>query len=82
MGNENLTIEELVHVLVQNSGSDLHISAGARPKIRVHGSLIDTDYDILDPETTQRLMYSVIDNEQVTRLKRIGNWIYPLVFKA
>lgn len=70
MANENLTIEELVHLLVQLGGSDLHVTAGARPKIRISGSLKDTQHDILDAETTQRLVYSILDSEQVSRFEK------------
>lgn len=78
MSNEHLTIEELARVLVENDGSDVHITAGSRPKIRIHGELLDTNYDILDPETTQRLLYSVLDNEQVARFEK--NWELDLSF--
>lgn len=76
--NEGLTIEEMVHLLVKNGGSDLHLSAGARPKIRVDGKLLDTEWDILDPETTQRLLYSILDNEQIARFEK--NWELDLSF--
>lgn len=70
MANENLTIEELVHLLVQLGGSDLHITAGARPKIRINGILKDTQHELLDAETTQRLIYSILDNEQIARFEK------------
>ncbi len=76
--NESLTIEELVHLLVKQGGSDLHLSAGARPKIRIDGKLLDTEYDILDPETTQRLLYSILDNEQIARFEK--SWELDLSF--
>ena len=39
MGGRNgmVTIEELVQQLVERGGSDLHISAGAPPMIRING---------------------------------------------
>ena len=78
MGNESLTIEELVHLLVERGGSDLHITAGSRPKLRLDGVLYDTDHDIFDPETTQRLLYSILDNEQIARFEK--NWELDLSF--
>ncbi|MBI4616312.1 MAG: type IV pilus twitching motility protein PilT [Planctomycetes bacterium] len=65
-----ITIEELVQILVQRGGSDLHITAGSRPKIRVDGKLQDTEHDILDPETTQKIIYSILDNEQIARFEK------------
>jgi twitching motility protein PilT len=65
-----VTIEELVQQLVERGGSDLHISAGAPPMIRINGSLVSTEQEVLDPETTQRLIYSILDNEQILRFER------------
>ncbi len=78
MGNETLTIEDLVNLMVQRGGSDLHISAGSKPKIRVNGKLIDTEHDVLDPITTQRLLFSVLDNDQIARFQQ--NWELDLSF--
>ena len=35
-----ITIEELLTILVQRKGSDLHLSAGSPPKIRIDGKLV------------------------------------------
>jgi len=65
-----LSIEELLTVMVQRGGSDLHISAGAPPKIRVDGVLVNTEHDMLTPDTTQELIYSFLSNEQVAVFER------------
>ncbi len=65
-----LSIEELLTLMVNNGGSDLHISAGASPKIRVDGSLISTDHGVLTPEATQVLAYSFLSNEQIANFER------------
>lgn len=70
MPNENLTIEELVALLLARKASDLHISAGSRPKLRVFGKLQDTEHDVLDAKTTKRLLYSVLDDEQIARFEQ------------
>jgi len=64
------TIEELIREMVERNGSDLHITAGARPKIRVFGQLVDTDHDVLSPEDSQRLVYSLLGSEQVARFEK------------
>jgi twitching motility protein PilT len=65
-----ITVEELLQQLVERGGSDLHITAGSPPKIRIDGKLISTEHNVLDPETAQKLVYSVLDNEQVARFER------------
>jgi twitching motility protein PilT len=65
-----VTIEELVQQLVERGGSDLHISAGAPPMIRINGKLISTEQEVLDGESTKKLVYSILDNEQILRFER------------
>src|SRR5690606_17850276 len=67
---EMVSIEELVQQLVERGGSDLHISAGAPPMIRVSGRLVATEQEVLDAETTQKLVYSILDNEQILRFEK------------
>ncbi|MEO0479249.1 MAG: type IV pilus twitching motility protein PilT [Planctomycetota bacterium] len=63
-------MEELLNLMVQRGGSDLHLSVGAPPKIRVDGRLIDTEHDLLTPEVTKKLVYSVIGPDQVAKLEK------------
>ena len=65
-----VSMEELLNLMVQRGGSDLHISVGAPPKIRVDGKLIDTDYENLVPEATKKLVYSVIGPDQVAKFEK------------
>lgn len=65
-----VTIEELVQQLVERHGSDLHISAGAPPMIRINGKLVSMEQEVLDPDVTKKLIYSILDNEQILRFER------------
>lgn len=65
-----VTIEDLVQQLVERGGSDLHISAGSPPMIRVNGRLVATGSEILDPESTRKLIYSILDNEQILKFEK------------
>ncbi len=65
-----VTLEELLQQLVERGGSDLHISAGAPPKIRIDGKLISVDTEILDSEQSQKLVYSVLDNDQIAHFEK------------
>ncbi len=65
-----VSIEDLVQQLVERGGSDLHISAGSPPMIRVNGRLVSTEQDVLDADSTQKLVYSILDNDQILRFER------------
>jgi len=52
-----VSLEELVQQLVERGGSDLHLSAGSPPMMRINGRLVGTDSEVLDPETSKKLIY-------------------------
>jgi twitching motility protein PilT len=63
-------IEELLQIMVQRGGSDLHITAGAPPKVRVDGSLVSTEHEVLAPDMTKKIVYSVLTSEQIAKFER------------
>ncbi|MCA9315884.1 MAG: type IV pilus twitching motility protein PilT [Planctomycetes bacterium] len=65
-----VTIEELLQILVAQGGSDLHISAGSPPKVRVDGHLYDTEHDPMRPEATKTLIYSFLTSDQIARFEK------------
>ncbi len=65
-----VSMEELLNLMVQRGGSDLHISVGAPPKIRIDGKLVDTEYEPLMPESTKKLVYSVVSPDQVAKFEK------------
>lgn len=64
------TIEELLQILVDRRGSDLHISAGSEPKIRVDGHLHGTEHGMLRPDDTKSLVYSFLTADQIARFEQ------------
>ena len=39
-----ISIEELLNVAAEHNASDVHITVGVPPKMRVNGDLLDMDY--------------------------------------
>ncbi|MFN0154550.1 MAG: type IV pilus twitching motility protein PilT, partial [Gaiella sp.] len=55
---------------VQMRASDLHVTAGSHPAVRVHGHIeLLTDYPVLDPEVTRELVYRITTTEQQKQLE-------------
>ena len=73
-----VSMEELLNLMVQRGGSDLHLSVGAPPKIRIDGRLQDTEFPILTPEVCKKLIYSVLSPDQVAKFEK--NWEIDLSF--
>jgi len=63
-------IEELLQIMVQRGGSDLHVTAGSPPKIRVDGALVSTEHDILGADGTKKIIYSVLTAEQIAKFEK------------
>src|SRR5215211_8975596 len=63
------TLPELLKTLVDNNGSDLHITTNTPPQIRVHGHLAPLDLPALGPAETKALAYSVLTDAQKKRFE-------------
>lgn len=63
------TIVDYLHALVKTDGSDLHLSVGIPPAIRVSGELHHLQADILTPESLYQLLMSVLTDSQRAKLE-------------
>jgi twitching motility protein PilT len=63
-------IDELLHLVVSQKGaSDLHIAVGLPPVIRVDGELLQAPYDPFTPQTSQRIVYDILTDEQIQKFE-------------
>jgi len=53
-------IDTLLEETLQNGGSDLHLSAGAPPKIRVNGSIRPLDYEPLSTDLIEEMLEDIV----------------------
>ncbi|RZA25683.1 MAG: type IV pilus twitching motility protein PilT [Proteobacteria bacterium] len=58
------SMPQLLKALVQQGGSDLHITAGSPPRIRVDGQVIPLNLPAMVPQKTLDLCYSVLTEAQ------------------
>ena len=60
-----------LHALLDAGGSDLHLKAGNRPLIRVHGLLRDVDPEahLLEPHETEEALHQLIPNSRITEFE-------------
>ena len=59
-----MDIAELLAFSVKNKASDLHLSAGLPPMIRVNGDMRRIDLPALDHRTVQGLVYDIMNDKQ------------------
>ena len=58
--NEELKIQQLFKLMVDSKASDLHITSGTSPGLRVHGEIIKVKTAPLSGEDTRRLIYQIL----------------------
>jgi len=69
-GNENLKIQQLFKLMVDSNASDLHITSGTSPAIRVHGEIVRVKTAPLTGEDTKRLIYQVLSEDQKNEFEK------------
>jgi len=65
-----LAMEELMEQLVSNGGSDLHLSADLPPYGRFNGQLRPMHDEVLDEESCNRLIFTLLNNSQRKQLEQ------------
>lgn len=62
--SSSLTIDNLLSESINRNASDLHLSAGYPPIMRVDGELQDLGEKILTPEDVENLVFSVLSDDK------------------
>ncbi|MEE9292160.1 MAG: type IV pilus twitching motility protein PilT [Acidobacteriota bacterium] len=64
-----VTLHQLLKTLVEQSGTDLHITTNSPPQIRVDGKLVPLQLPPLNASETKALAYSVLTDNQKHRFE-------------
>ena len=66
----NATLRRLLEEMIERGASDLHITVGEVPKLRIDGHLRDSNHGSpLSPSDTESLAFSVLSDEQRERFE-------------
>jgi twitching motility protein PilT len=63
-------IDDILRVSQQMKASDIHLSVGLPPMVRMDGKLSPTRWEVVTPREAQRLVYDVLTTEQIERFER------------
>jgi twitching motility protein PilT len=73
MPESTQNIDQLLTELVSRGGSDLHLTVGSHPVVRLHGSLQRLEeFPRLTAEDTLHMLYRIMSSEQQKRLETQG----------
>ncbi len=66
-----IPIPELLEVVLERGASDLHLTVGAPPTIRLHGDLVRLDeYPVMTPKGLQGMIYAILPQKARERLEQ------------
>lgn len=60
-------LDSLLNFIVENDGSDLHISTGLEPRVRIHGDIVTIESEevgIMTPEKTEAMARSLLPTDE------------------
>ncbi len=73
-------MNELLQIVVEENASDLHITVGKPPVIRLDGRLIPLDEEPLKADDTERLMRSITSEEHIQKVREHGGTDFGFAF--
>ena len=66
----SLNLRALLQEMIEREASDLHVTAGERPKLRIDGDITNSSVEqVLTPKDTLQLAYSVLTEQQKKRFE-------------
>jgi twitching motility protein PilT len=69
-GIGNLQIQQLFKVMVDNGASDLHLTVGTPPSMRISGDIVRVKVGSLTPDDSKRLIYQILTEKQKAELEK------------
>jgi len=69
----NYTLQDMLELMVDSEGSDLHLSVGNPPALRVHGKMIFTEAPIFDQARAEALLLPLISKEKAALFQQCGH---------
>ena len=66
---QDVHLDEILRMAMDRKASDIHLTAGLAPIIRLDGELTSLPYEVLDPKDVRRLIFDTLTDEQVEKLE-------------
>ncbi len=66
-------IEDILRLTLESGASDLHLSVGTPPVLRIHGKLVRLETRALFPEDTDNIATELANGEQIHKLRTDGS---------
>ena len=67
---ENVKIQQLFKLMVDSGGSDLHLTVGSPPGLRINGEIVRVKIPALNSSDAKRLVYQILTEEQKNEFEK------------
>ena len=75
-------MEDLLRTVIDEGASDLHLTVGAPPALRINGRLVKTTLPPLTPEDTETLARAVTSEANLQRVSEVGSVDFAFSFRG
>jgi twitching motility protein PilT len=80
MNASDIVMQDMLELAVEETASDLHLTEGLAPVLRIHGHLRPLDAQPLRPEDTERLMKEITPDDHQRKLHEGGGSDFGISF--
>lgn len=74
------SIDELFKIMIEQGASDLHITSGAPPYLRLHGSMVPMNFKNLTNQDVQGLIFEILTEKQKKQF--IEKWELDIAYNT
>ncbi|MGQ0636714.1 MAG: type IV pilus twitching motility protein PilT [Planctomycetaceae bacterium] len=78
--HQTVQIDKLLQTVVNQKASDLHITSGQPPVLRLHGRMVRLETKVLEPEDCVALMKSITPERNQQELQEVGGTDFGFAF--
>ena len=64
-----MNLSDLLSLSIKEGASDLHLSSGLSPILRIDGDLVRTDLPVMSSDHVDKLIYEVLNDRQTATIK-------------
>ena len=74
-------VEDLLRLTLEEGSSDLHVTVGSPPTIRLNGAMTKLDLPVLTPADTEEMVRGIAKDQQMKQLYENGGADFALTFR-
>ncbi|MBV6459743.1 MAG: hypothetical protein HONBIEJF_02896 [Fimbriimonadaceae bacterium] len=63
-------IDELLRIAIERKASDIHLTVGLPPMVRLDGEMVPLPFEVLEPKDTRRLVYDTLNNDNLQKFEQ------------